>query len=328
MSKLSTPELNKAFNQNRGFSLPTGDRAQGSKLHYIMLAALVLLLLLGAVRILFQGKQKPESVQVVAAGQDIPAGCRISFSSLHYLTIPRRYAAEGMYSSYEQLVGKTTRAYIRKGNPIQKSELLTGSIAESLPKDKRAITLRLDPESQVDHALQCGDKVDVIVSSSAQLAKGKSQKLTKTVCQNLTVILSTPREQLLSSASKSSDANRVTLAASSSDCEKLSEASETGKIRLVLRSPAATNQEYLPGSDESDLIPAFALKKMAEEQALANSNSQPAAQNFFAAAPPPPPQVMPDQAKAEEAELKPAPLQWVVEMFSGSRKESYAIPIK
>lgn len=328
MPQLTAPEQNKAFNKNRTYS----SSAKSSPLQYVLLATLLVLLSVAAIKFFFQNKEQPERIRVVAAAQDIPAGCKIDFGSLHYLTIPRQYATTGMYSSYEQVLGKTTNLYIRKGNPISKQELLPEqSLARSLAKNQRAITLRLEPEMQVDHCLQTGDKVDVLVTVQAQ-AKGKtSKKYTKTVCQNLTVLVCTPREASLSRNAKTSDSNRVTLAATPAECEQLSQASETGKMRLVLRNYMYQSDVMLSGADERDLLPAYVQKEMAEAELAARKDSAAAPAPMFAPVPAPPPiasvQSNPDPMRVIQ-ETVAQPIQWVVEMFSGSKKENYVIPAR
>lgn len=326
MPQISTPDLNKTF-KSRSFGLPGNDAPRSNLVQYLMLGTLVILVLAGTIKMLAAPKPRAESIQVVAAGQDIYPGCKIDFSSLHYMTIPKRYFSPLMLDSYEKLVGRTAREYIKKGNPILKSDILTlSTLAFSLPKDKRAITLKLESEAQVDHALRAGDKVDVLVTSSVQAGKKNNKKYTKTVCQNVLVLLATPREMLFAKSAKLSEANRVTLAATPSDCEKLSQAAETGKLRLVLRSPADTSSDYLPGSDEKDLIPHFALKEMAEEEAREQAKSAvPTTNQTLPSFLPPPPPLTNDMPKTEEPIAAANPVQWVVEMFSGSKRESYAI---
>ena len=331
MPQLTAPELNRVFNNSRLSNAPA---KKNNTLQYLLLGVLLILLISGAARFFLQNKQDTARIRVVAAAQDIPAGCKIDFGALHYLTIPKQYERAEMFSSYEQLLGQTSSAYIRKGNPICKKDLLAaGSLGRSLGKNQRAITLRLDAEMQVDHCLQTGDKVDVLVTVQAQgHGKSASKKYTKTVCQNLTVLLSTPREASLSKGVRANDSNRVTLAAAPVECEQLSQAAETGKLRLVLRNYMYQSPVMLSGADERDLIPAYALKEMATEE----MNQAKAKEAVMAAAQSPAPAAavqaafpsLPANPIAYMQEKVAEPLQqWVVEMFSGSKKENYAIPL-
>ncbi len=329
MPQLSVHELNKTFSKGRGFG-GQSDRPKGPALQFILLAALVILLAIGSLKIFMQGKQESPTVQVVAAGQDIPCGSRINFNSLHYLNIPKRYALSAMFSSYEELVGKTTSTYIKKGNPILKQDLLPASVSRAIKPSHRAITLRLEPEFLVDHSMLPGDRVDVIatINTPQKSKKLESKKFTKTICQNLLVLLSTPREMALSNSGRSQDANRITLIASPDDCEKLTQAAESAKLRLVLRNPANSESEHMNGADDRDLIPAYALKEMAQAEITGDSFAQ------NPSLPPPPPvfaqapAAFPESIASQIPEAISQPVQWVVEMFSGSKKENYAIPAR
>ncbi|MBX9687526.1 MAG: Flp pilus assembly protein CpaB, partial [Candidatus Obscuribacterales bacterium] len=209
--------------------------------------------------------------------------------------------------------------YIAKGEPISSKDLLPSeNLSGLLNKGERAITLKLEAEMQLDHELNSGDRVDVLVCSSA-----KSKRYTRTVCQNIRVLLAVPKEMLASNSIRNNESNRVTLAASAADCERLNQAADAGKLRLVLRSPAAQETEVLPGADERDILPHFALKEMAES-AVKALMPPPAASAPPAAVLPPLPA---PPAAVEGAEIAPpAPLQWVVEIFSGSKRETYAVP--
>lgn len=325
LPQITSQELNRTFAKSRKLSLPQAEGGKTPVLQYFMLAALVILIAVAAAKMLAP-KQVEDQVKVVAAGQDIAPGCKIDFNSLHYMIIPRRYYTSGMIPSYENVVGKVSREYIRKGNPILNSDMLDRqSLSLVLKPEMRAFTLKLEPEMQVDHSIKPGDKVDVIVTSTAKGPKS-SKKYTKTVCENLTVLLSSPKTIFFANSAKTSEANKITLAASASDCEKLSQAIESGKVRLSLRNPGDLKMGLPAGSDERDLIPAYALKEMAEEELAAQTKASPLPAFIPPPAPPPPP---PLAQAAPPAPLEFAqPLQWVVEMFSGSKKENYVIPAK
>lgn len=329
MSPLAAPPERsnlRAKERPMGARLP---QANQSKLSFVLLGVFVFLIIAGGFKMMTAQKRVQAddlTVTVVGANADLAPGCKLAFSSLHYLTMPKKYATSNMASSYEQLIGSTTSTFIKKGDPICKDDLLPAkSLSAMLPSTMRAITLKLDPEMLIDHELAIGDKVDVLVSTT-----NKGKKFTKTVCQNLQVLLAAPKNMMDSSSSKAArDANRVTLAASPADCEKLNQAADAGKVRLVLRSTASSAQtEYLAGADERDVTPAFALKALAEQE-----QKQQAA-NFFPTPAPPlaqlqaPAELPPAPAPVMQEPAAAPPLQWVVEMFSGSKRENYEVPAK
>lgn len=318
MAPLAAPELKNVLNKERGYAA-TG--ARGNAMRNVMLATLLVLLLAGGAKMLGARNNKSnETVQVVAAKQDIAPGTRISLTSLHYLVMPKAYATTAMFTSYSQLAGKTTSNFVRKGEPFSKTDLLpAASLADMLSPSERAITLKLDPEMLLDHELGTGDRVDVLVSSTSD-----NKRYTRTICQNLRVLLAVPKAMMQSNAARSGDANRVTLAANASDCEKLNQAADTGKLRLLLRSIAAKPEEQaLSGSDIRDVLPPFALKELAEKQQAVIPASTIPAPPMMA---PPAPTFAPPPPLEDSSNVQASPAQWLVEMFSGSKRESYAVP--
>ena len=318
---LAAPEMKNVLNKERGLAATP---ARGNAMRNLMLGTLLILLIVGGIKMMSGHKNSgSETVQVVAAKQDIAPGTRLSLTSLHYLVIPKAYVSSGMFSSYTQLAGKTTSNFVHKGEPFSKSDLLpASSLSDMLSADERAITLKLDPEMLLDHELGTGDRVDVLVSSTSD-----NERYTRTICQNLRVLLAVPKAMMQSNAGRSNDANKVTLAANASECEKLNQAADTGKLRLLLRSIAAKPAEvYLTGADQRDVLPPFALKELAEKNlqpvAAASIPAAPPAVTAQASAFPPPPPI------EEASNAAASPAQWLVEMFSGSKREAYAVPTR
>lgn len=299
---------------SRDQSLRVGKPAGRKPLTMILVAAIALLVLSGLARS-FQKAPVVESVRVVAAGKDIAPGCRLGFTCLHYLNIPRNYWSPQMVTSYPDVVGRVATAYIPAGEPIVTSRLLSAGkgLSPAVNVNERAITLKLADDALVDHSICPGDRVDVIATSTASNGK----KYTRTICQNLLVLLSVPKEIVLSDKLRNAEQNKITLAAAPADTEKLAQATETGRLRLVLRNPLNWAQVALSGADERDLLPhdALRIEPPVSGQPL-NSSLMP---------PPPPPPALPAAAAGKEAAaLPPPPLQWIVEVFKGSHKESNA----
>jgi Flp pilus assembly protein CpaB len=300
-----TPQVPATAPPRGAFNQPTVKK-KNSPMLIISAVAMIGCLVIGAVRMVANSKP-PEDVTVVAAAADLPAGCRIGYSNLHYMTVPKRYYLPSMYSSYEQLVGKVTRTFIGAREPLTNQVVISSDkgLAGELPKGYRAITLKLTNDATVDGQARPGDRVDVLVTSDY-----KSKKYTKTICENLLVVLSMPKEAVLGS-NQSQETNKVTVAANPADAEILSQAMEEGKIRLTLRSLGDLSKAALRGADIRDLVPADAL------------HEEPPVMQMKAELPPPmPPPPLPP-APPSFADLAPivqAPVKWAVQMFSGSSR--------
>ncbi|MBY0545791.1 MAG: Flp pilus assembly protein CpaB [Candidatus Obscuribacterales bacterium] len=314
MAPLITPEPGTLFNRNRVQSQASIKKIPPMRM--ILLVAVMALLVLGGVRMVGgSAKQPAATVRVVAAGEDLPPGCKVGFTSLHYTQLPKDYFSEDMFTSYQQLVGSTTCNFVRKGEPIVAKAVLPfkQTLAGMIGAEARAVTLKLDPDALVDNTIEPGDRVDVLVTV---VKEGK--RFTRTVCQNLQVLLSTPREMMLVDRFRSSDSGKVTLSASPEDTERLTEALESGRLRLVLRNRANTRQSGLTGASEKDILPADALKADAPP---ALPPAAPLTPPMFA----PPPPAAPNAAVPAAASA-PDPVKWIVEVVSGSKKESCEVP--
>lgn len=283
-----------------------------------MTTALVVTLLVvigaGILRASSARKQTVDLATVVGAATDIAPGTKLSFSSLHYIQIPNRYLTDSMLKSNEQVVGSIAKYYIPRGEPISKTYLFARNqfLSANLETHERAISLKLEDDAAVDRTIAADDLVDVVVT---MIKDGKH--FTKTIAQNVRVLLAGSKEALESRSLRNTQAN-VTLAASPAQCEAISEAQESGKLKLVMRSRLSTAVSNLAGVSEDDLLPGKAFepaKKLIAERA-------PIPIPQFPQLMPPPPVFAQENAPNP---LAPA-LGWVVEVFSGSKKESVSVP--
>ncbi|HMY55047.1 MAG TPA: Flp pilus assembly protein CpaB [Candidatus Obscuribacter sp.] len=292
----------------------------------MVIVGLILVLLLASLgKTFFAPKAAPvETVQVVGAGQDIMPGSRINYSSLHYITVPRSYFHEDMFAKNNLVVGRIARAYVAKGEPLLAASLMPKgqTLSQQVETHERAVSLKLDDEALVDHGIVCGDKVDVLFTTSKD-----GKKYTRTICQNLPVIYSLPKEALKSKSLQGNDAARITLAVTPEQAEILAQAEETGRIKLALRNRLSVTAPHSYGVSEEDLLPAKALTASAAAPAPVQTATAPSTANFESIAPPPPPFIMPPTFNevASRPEVKKA-AQWVVEVFTGNRRETHEFP--
>ncbi|CAN5325769.1 hypothetical protein BH10CYA1_BH10CYA1_29910 [soil metagenome] len=295
-----------------------GPRKSMSAAAMLMLVLMVVLVGVGISKMVMNKPVVKDTVVVVGAGSDLPAGARIVFGSLHYVEIPKRYATPEMLLSSEQAVGKLTKYFIPMGEPISSDELFAqkNSLSSNLETHEVALSLKLDDEAMVDHNIACGDNVDVL---AVMTKEGK--RFTKTVCQDVRVLLANSKAALESKSLRSTDQSRLTLAVTPQQAELITEAAESGKIRLNLRSRLSRRVNHLAGVAEEDLMPASAtVSKKIEPLKM------PSLPNMFIPAPPAMP-TSPLPPLSVQSLAVPAPLEWVVEVFSGSHKEACAVPL-
>lgn len=320
MPTVLTSEVNSIFKERSASNLPPLKR-KTNPASIIIIAAILLLVVIGAFRMMAAKPVVKTTVTVVGAGKDLAPGSKIHFSSLHYIEVPQKYVTSTMITSNEQLVGSVLKHYVPQGEPVTSDDVFSGknSLSNNIETHERAVTLRLEPEALVDNELSFNDMVDVIATSNKD-----GKHFTKTICQNARVLLSMPREALESHTLKVTDGHRVTIAAGPKEAELISHAAETAKIRLVLRSRLSRRETKLYGVADDDLLPAKALTATLPAAPAVSTPlppiTPPTLESLqsagYALTPPEPP--LPSSV--------PEPVKWVVEMFSGSRKELYALP--
>ncbi|MDZ4836486.1 MAG: Flp pilus assembly protein CpaB [Candidatus Melainabacteria bacterium] len=322
MPTVVTSEVSSIFRErsNANLGQPKRKTNPGS---IVIVVAVILLVVIGAVRMFTTKPDVKTTATVVGAGTDLAPGSRIHYSSLHYVEVPQKYLTSKMIVSNEQIVGSVLKHFVPQGEPITADDIFPGknALSNNIETHERAITLRLEPEALVDNLLAPDDMVDVIATTTKD-----GKHFSKTICQNARVLLTVPREALESRTLRVADGHRVTVAAGPKEAELISHAAETGKIRLVLRSRLSRKVASLTGVGDDDLLPAKALLPVptAPMQIIAAPPAPLTVPNIDL---PPDPQSVSEQRTGLPS-IMPEPVKWVVEMFSGSRKELYALPIQ
>jgi Flp pilus assembly protein CpaB len=303
-----TPQVPATAPARNAFNSPVAKK-KTSPMLVLTIVAIVGCMLIGFVRMASSNSPAPESVQIVAAAVDMPAGCRIGFNNLHFLVIPKKYYVPTMFNSYEQLIGKYTRTFVQAREPFTSTGLIsnTHGLSGELPRGYRALTLKLTDDATVDSQVRPGDRVDVVATTTY-----KSKKYTKTIAENLLVMLSMPKEAAMSEKFSSQENNKVTVAVTPVTAEVLSEGMEDSKLRLSLRSLGDLSKAVLAGADERDLLPHEALR---EEPPVAQAQTPPAppAMSFI-------PTQLPSLPPLQEVAQQPA--KWLIQMFNGSQRQT------
>jgi Flp pilus assembly protein CpaB len=284
-------------------------------LQVIAVAAIVLLALAGIWRATHQSATG-QFVKVVTARQDIPAGARLGFMTVSYLDVPKAFATGDMIIELNDVNNRVARTFIPSGEPVLTSYLFPNhdGLSLSLENDERAITLQLNDDALVDHAIAPDDRVDILAISSKE-----GERYTKTICQNARVLMSAPKEQLLARHMGNATNNKITIAVTPQLAEIVTEAAETGKIRLVLRNHLTRTDQHLLGAEPRDLLPAKALVDSKPSHPELNVSEQKTALL------PPPVMSIPTLPAMLEPPAESVK-KWLVEVFLGDHKESYDVP--
>lgn len=293
---------------------PTALKSKRKKSNPLLPIAVAAIVALGGSGIWRATHSAPRSatVMVLTAKRDLPAGAKLGFTTVQYLSVPKQFATPDMVTSLSAAADRITKAYIPQGEPIKSSMLFSNrdGLSGNLENDERAITLKLNDDELVDHAIFPEDRVDVLAVSSKD-----GEKFTKTICQGARVLMCAAKDQVFAKGASSST-NTITLALTPDAAEAVTEAVEVGKIRLALRNRLSRSDQHLSGVEPADLLPAKATAETAFKSKL-----QPEAPIL------PPPLPQPATVAIPTPPLEtPAPLRWMVEIFSGSHRESLDVP--
>jgi Flp pilus assembly protein CpaB len=291
-----------------------------------MVAAVVCMVILaisGVWRSMHQVKPV-QTIQVVTTKTDTAAGTRLGFMALSYLDVPREFVTDEMVTKLQDVDNHVTKMFVPAGEPLRKYMFFNTpqGLAQSLDTDERAITLKLDDDALVDHEIAADDLVDIIVVSTKD-----GEKYAKTVCQSARVAMAVSKEQA-NSRGQSANANKVTLAVAPDVAESVSEAAEVGKVRLVLRNRLSARHPSLSGSQPRDLLPSSAFRVDKETAAKIVQGDKSIATSLpplpVPALPPPP---MPElfASASQSKDSVEGALQWMVQVFSGSKKETVGV---
>lgn len=219
-----------------------------------------------------QTKVSEDHFKVVQAQMDIHPGQPITADMLALNEIADR-PPPGTLDKISQALGKVARSTMLQGETLTISQLVDGSVMQSIPAGHRAITIRLDSNAGVSGALLPGAKVDVLTTVVRQ-----DKAFTRTLLQNISVLAVGATD---SSSAPASDANAangsavpVTLLVTPREAEAVTLASQVGTFHLTLRnfhdgSPSRSSGANI-GSIVSELGPppsAFPAGMMSRERA-------------------------------------------------------------
>lgn len=174
---------------------------------------------------------------VVVAAKDIPAGTKIAATDLLTKQLPVQAVPKNYPSSVESIKGHIAKNTIQAEEIITESRLAEENTAKGLqvviPPGQRAITVKVTEITGVGGFINPGDNVDIL----ATFKRSDGESFSKTILQNVLVIA--VGEKILDPNTVSSPepkiVSQITFALNPTDSEKLTLASETGQLHLILR---------------------------------------------------------------------------------------------
>ncbi len=192
---------------------------------------------------------------VVVAAKDVPSTVALSGEQLTVRMWPQDSALAGNFSQPAEVEGRVTAIPLAAGEPVVESKLAPKGVIPGLtallPRDKRAMTVKVDEASGVAGFLNPDNRVDVLVS----VDKGdyNLDPISKVILQNLRVLGTGQRiEKAL--GEKPQVVPTVTLEVSPEEGERLALAVREGMISLVLRNQQDDHKVATMGVRTSTLL--------------------------------------------------------------------------
>jgi pilus assembly protein CpaB len=210
---------------------------------------------------------------VVQLRRDVPAGVTLSSAMLAEQEVPADVALEQAFATSDEVVGRTTRYPLVRGEQITPGKLVGAEesaeegLAFSVPPGMRGVSVPVSEVSGAGGLIVPGDRVDVLVSTSydrlftpAELKQQDDIERTPivlTVLQDVLVLavgqeFTPPADQGRDPATlRTEDAEAqpraasVTLAVSPEEAQALFMAAHEGKLGLALRSFGDKSKQIL-----------------------------------------------------------------------------------
>jgi|SRR5579863_6158787 len=234
---------------------------------------------------------------VLVAADDLQVGTKIEEKDVKPLRFPTANLPAGVFHFKNKVVGRGVVLPISKGEFILTSKLAGENAGYGLPAlippGMRAVSVRVNDTTSVSGFVLPGTRVDVLLTGTPE---GSGEQQTTTVLENVAVI-ATGQKLERNAAGEPQTTPVITLLVSPDDAQKLTLASNQGKIQLALRSPLDTRQEEL---------------NSARAATLYRGGVTP---------PTPPPAPRPRLKPAAAPSLPPAPTAYTVEVYKGDKKE-------
>jgi pilus assembly protein CpaB len=184
---------------------------------------------------------------LVVAKIDIPARAVIQPDQVMLQEVPSQGYPQGGASTLQSVVGAVSLVNLTSGDALVSNVLqrpanpgtpISDSSALVVPEGKRAVAIPIGLVSGVGYNVMPGDHVDILVTMEIKDASGSNSTLLTSLAAQDVLVLDVGEN--LSAEQKSVDSKSFTLALSVPQAMAVTQGSEKGSLRLLLRNPANT----------------------------------------------------------------------------------------
>jgi pilus assembly protein CpaB len=239
---------------------------------------------IGISQIIEQNKATPqgavETQPILVAMAPIAGQEQLTAKNIKLEQWPKDIIPKGALTKLVEIEGRRIKYSLAPGEPILQSKLVGEDdkrATTDVPPGYRLKAVHADAVSAVGNLIQPGDRVDVLVYLKSNFQGGSQQAGTTTILQDIKVFAVNdqwrPGE---SGEGEPIPVKNVTLLLTPEQVEKLTLASELGKVSLVLRSPDdELNAAIGQGTTSKDLFgPSDGDNKKSEKDFLAQGGKK------------------------------------------------------
>lgn len=189
---------------------------------------------------------KPETKAVVVAAMDIGPGTVLTDKMVRLELVPPNLVQPDALRTLPDAVGKTIRMPVNSGDQITRKRLngngLHNAFVNSIPSDKRAVTINVDDISGVAGFIRPATYVDVVC------IQGQSNgvpAIGRLILQKVLVLaVGSTDMNSVNSTKKNEQARTITLALDPREAVQLRMAQQEGKVSFMLRPAKPTEEEF------------------------------------------------------------------------------------
>jgi len=193
------------------------------------------------------------NTQVVVAATDLQVGTKLEDKDLREIKLPGSDLPPGFYQHKSDVLGRGIILPIAKGEFLLPNKLAAENAGAGLPSlippGMRAVSVRVNEVVSVAGFVVPGTRVDVLLTGNPT---GTQDPMTATVLENVEVLAAGQKLQR-SPEGQPQMVPVITLLVSPDDAQKLTMASQNGRIQLTLRNPLDTTEENLAVLRDSSL---------------------------------------------------------------------------
>lgn len=183
-----------------------------------------------------------EYTRILVAARDIPTQTIITAEMVKMKAFPSEFINNQEILDINEAVGKVSLTNFNQGEVILAHRLIKRSdrkqgLAYAIETGMRAMSVTVDEASGVAGLIKIGDRVDIIARLNGE--EGLMPPSSVVVLQNIEVLaLGSSITDNPNNSKEKTTAKTVTLAVTLENSLRLKTAIESGKISLILRSPA------------------------------------------------------------------------------------------